>query len=696
MPAPDRQTSCSQPLFGGWHPGVMAALLLLVTLVAYGPALTGDFFLYWDDAKWTRDMEPLAQDVSGLWRIWSELGAVEQYYPLTATSFWMDRRLWGDWTLPYHVENVLLHAASAFLLGLLLRRLRVPGAWLAAFIIALHPVMVESVAWVTERKNVLSLPFFLGALIASAGFASWPERVEKERGRWWRAYLLTAVLFLAAILAKVSAFVFPAVLLLLCWWKKGTLSPRRDVLPMLPFFAVAIALSLVVHHVETKLLGSEGEVFDMSLAQHILVAGRVLCFHAGKLLAPVDVCAMYARWTPDPAVWWQWLFPAGVILAVVAAWGLRHRIGRGPVVALFYFAGSLFPLLGFFEVYGMAFTFVADRWVYLPSLGILVPTAVCLDRLARQVRPMPLRWGLLAAVPALLAGLTWQSAGRFRDERTLWAVTAEQNPACWAAFNNLGNLAAGEGRHEEAAALFRRALEADADNTHALNNLANALLNSGQAGEAVERFRELLERDPKLAVAHHNLGLGLLKLGRPVEAVEAFREALRLQPDLLPAHQQLGDLLLALGRSGEAEAQYLATLEVAPQDANALLTLGNLRIAQGRLREACDFYERALETSPADPVVLNNLAWLLATAEDETLRDGPRAVELAARAIQNAPERMLEYEQTLALAHAASGRFDEAAKIAGEAAAQAAAEGRGDLARILEAQRRQFLERGGR
>src|ERR1035437_5173092 len=200
-------------------------LLVAATLLAYLPALRGQFI--WDDDSWTTKISGLLRDASGLWTMWSTPGALQQYYPLTGTTFWLDYHLWGFWTLPYHVENVLLHACAALLFWRVLLRLQVPGARLAAAIFALHPVLVESAGWITERKNVLSLVLYLGALLAYGRFACFwttdngtASPGTTSSSRHWGAFALALLLFVAADLSKATAFSLPAVLLLVCWWKQ--------------------------------------------------------------------------------------------------------------------------------------------------------------------------------------------------------------------------------------------------------------------------------------------------------------------------------------------------------------------------------------------------------------------------------------------------------------------------------------------
>ena len=313
-------------------------LLLAGTFLVYLPALSGG--LVWDDDTWTTKLHGLLQNTAGLRLIWFEPTALAQYYPLTATTFWLDYQLWKFWTLPYHVENVLLHALAALLFWRLLVRLKLPGAWLAAALFALHPIMVESAAWITERKNVLSLPLYLGALLAyrryaqdeDAGGACRSAEVPRsgtKAGNPARYYGLALVLFLGALLAKTTAFSLPAVILLLGWWQRGRIRWRADVLPTLPFFALALGLCAITAWQEKNHVGAQGANFELTIAQRCLVAGRVFWFYLGKIFWPGNLCFVYPRWEPNSGEWWQWLYPVTALGALLGRFGWRGDASGG-------------------------------------------------------------------------------------------------------------------------------------------------------------------------------------------------------------------------------------------------------------------------------------------------------------------------------------------------------------------------------
>jgi len=633
------QRSLVQPWWSRGCAGVLS--VTAAAFLGYWPCLGGDFI--WDDDAWTTKLAPLFQNVSGLGAIWSWPTPLQQYYPLTATSFWIDYQLWGFWTVPYHVENLLLHLLAAWLFWKLLKRLDVPGAGLAAVILALHPLMVESVAWITERKNVLSLGLFLGALLAYGRFASfwgatpasgvsWFPRGGPcgagERGtgilpvawrRWfrrsgsggadgepaslaggpaaaganprrvsrhWGAWAWALLLFLAAYLAKATTFAFPAVVLLLCWWKRGRLQWRQDVLPTLPFFAASFGLGLMTSWLERNHLGAKGPDWEIPFPEQCVIAGHALWFYAGKLLCPAGHCFIYPRWALEDRSLARWLWPATAVGVLVWLWLLRSRIGRGPLTAALFFAGTLFPLLGFFNGAFMRYSFVSDHWAYLPSLGLIALAASLLARWAERRRLLVC--GLGGATLVAFVALTFQQSAFYSDAETL--------------------------------------------------------------------YRDTLAKNPRADLAHNNLGLVLFQAGQTEEAMSHFQAAVELRPSSAHAHNNLANVLRLTGRMREAAAQY----------------------------------EASLKFEPHNPSTCNNLAMLLATGPDASLRNGGRAVELAQHANQLTGGRNPLVLGTLAAAYAETGRFAEASATARTALGLASRRPNRQLAEALQAQLRRY------
>lgn len=698
-----------------------AAVVFLLAVIVYLPALRGDFI--WDDDDYVTENETL-RDGRGLRRIWFEIGAVPQYYPLVHTTFWLEFQLWGLNPLGYHAVNVALHGLAAVLLGLCLRRLALRGAWLAAAFFAVHPVMVESVAWITERKNVLSAVFYFGAALAYLRWReqseasapalaqsgdSKPQRCKRETDKRTKAvfalfplcsfssvqkfYWLALGLFVCAMLSKTVTCSLPAALLLVAWWQQGRVR-WRDVRPLTPFFAVGIGLGLLTIWIEKHNVGAWGPDWALTFWERVLIAGRALWFYAGKLVWPANLTFIYPRWEVNTAVWWQGLFPAAALAVVVVLWVLRERIGRGPLTAVLFFAGTLFPALGFFNVYPMRFSFVADHFQYHASVGLIALAAEAMHWGAQRLAARHagrFRFNLVVATPvlSLLGALTWHQCGVYRDLETLWRDTLEKNPGCWMAHNNLGHLLATRGDLVEAEEHYRKALGSKPDYEEALNNLGQALFLRGQIEEAIVYFRRTLEREPNHPQALGNLGAALLLQGREEEALRHFEHSLRVNPRSPEVLNNLGAALAARKQFAEALACYAQSLRLRPNQSQAHLNVGVAWRDMGRLEEAIFHLGEAARLDPTLARARSELATTLAAAGrlTEAIEEAREAARLSAgnasalynlgvllsaagqtdeaveqyRAALRANPRYVEVHNNLGAALAALGRLDEAA-----------------------------------
>ena len=562
------------------------AAILLITAVAYLPIFRGGFI--WDDETYVTGNR-LLRSLAGLRAIWLEPGP-PQYYPLTQTTFWLEYHLWGLRPLGYHLANVFLHALNAALVWLVLGRLAVPGAWMAAAVFALHPVHVESVAWVTELKNVQAGVFSLLALLAYLRFALG----RRSAG----LYALAVVAFVLAVLSKTVACTVPAAALVCVWWKRGSLG-RGDVVPLVPFFLVGLAGGLGTAMVEKYRVGAQGADWTLSAADRCVLAGRALWFYAAKLVAPIRLSFFYPRWAIDAGVGWQWLFSLAAVGVVAALWMLRDRIGRGPLAAVLYFAITLAPALGFVDVYLFRYSFVADHFQYLASLGPITLVVALGAAGARKV-PALGRAARLACGGLLLAlgAATWSRAHVFADLETLWRDTVSKNPAAWSAYNNLGTLLLERGRAAEAVPVIERALALRPDVPEIHHTMADAWSRLGRRDEARAEYARALAVAPGYAPAHNALGLLLLDEGKATEAIAEFEQAIRLRPDLPAPFYNLGNALVALDRWGEAEPYYQRALEIAPEFAEAHNNLANLYASRGNVAGAIEHYEQALALKP--------------------------------------------------------------------------------------------------
>jgi len=594
-----------------------ATALLALVIAAYIPAIMGGFV--WDDDDYvTRN--PTLRDSGGLQRIWFDIGAVPQYYPLVHTSFWLEFHLWSLWPLGYHLVNVLLHGCSAILLWRVLLRLGVRGAWLAAAVFALHPVQVESVAWVTERKNVLSGLFYLSALLAYVRFLGLERGgFGPSQGRRW--YWLALVLFLCALLSKTVACSLPAAILLLLWWKRSRLR-LNDVLLLVPFFVLGAALGLTTAWMEQHYVGAQGAEWALSWLDRCLIAGRALWFYVGKLVWPARLAFIYPRWQIDSSLW-QYCYPLAAVALVVCLWVLRRRIGRAPLVAVLYFGGTLGPALGFIDVYPMRFSFVADHFPYMASIGLLTLMVglltTGLDRLARagggrQVRsPAGLgmhvvRLAVPAALLGVLAVLTWRQGGIYKNPETLWRDTIAKNPSAWLAQYNLGVTLDKQGRIAEAISHYRQALEIKPDHAPAHINWGLALSRQGKVEEAIAHYGAAIQIWPHEPSTYNNLGLALAQQGKSRQAIDQYYKALQLNADFYAARYNLAVAFRKTGNIEQAKAHYTEALRIKPDSEHAHNDLGSILARQGRFDEAITHFLEVLRINPNQAQAHNNLA----------------------------------------------------------------------------------------
>lgn len=430
---------------------LIAVLILAAAVISYLPALGAGFI--WDDDSYIEDNSTLTT-LSGLARIWLEPTSIPQYYPLVHTTYWLEYRLWGLSPFGYHLVNLILHLTSCGLLFVLVRRLALPGALLVSGVFALHPVMVESVAWVTERKNVLSMVFYLSSALVYLRWAGLGEGLKNPKPAgikiWWMAFGL----FLCALTSKSVTFSLPFALLLLVYWKRGAVR-LADIKPLVPFMIVGIAYGVFTSHLEHTHVGAHGPEFQASFLDKCLIAGRTPWFYLWKLAWPERLVFIYERWDIDALQFWQWGFPVATLMLVCALVAFRNRIGRGPLVAVLLFGGTLFPALGFITVFPFRYSFVADHFQYHACLSILVAVCVWLTR------AVPSRIGIPAAVVVLglYGGKTWTQASLYEDRETLYNHILQEVPNSWFAHNNLAAIYVVRGEVEKGFASYKTTKE---------------------------------------------------------------------------------------------------------------------------------------------------------------------------------------------------------------------------------------------
>ena len=550
---------------------MQAVIVAAAVLITYIPAVRGGYI--WDDDRYVTKNITLG-DVAGLRRIWFDVGATPQYYPLVFTSFWIERRIWDTHPAGYHLTNVLLHAVNAVLVLVALRRLKIPGAWIAAMVFAVHPVHVESVAWITERKNVLSGTFYLGALLAYLRFSG-IEKPDDHRPNRWRFYLLSLILFTAALLGKTVTCTLPAVIALILWWKRQPFR-WRTLLPLIPMVIIAGPASMLTAALERHQVGAQGPEWGFSILERTLIAGRAVWFYVFSLLAPANLTFIYPRWHIDVSQWWQYLFPVGVIVALALLWVCRTRFGQGPLVACLFFVGTLMPALGFVNVYPMLFSFVADHFQYLASIGLIALMAAAGTRVcARWTRSA--RTLLFATVLVGLMTITWGQESKYKDNESLWNDTIRRNPAAWIAHNNLSEPLLAHHDFVGAAEHALIALRLHPKYASAHNNLGLALAGLGEADKAVKEFRQAIELNPALPQARLNLAEQLINQNDWEGAEREYIQAIKSAPDLADAHYNYAVLLAMRRRPTEAIRECQTACALNPDDPQSQLLLRTLK-----------------------------------------------------------------------------------------------------------------------
>ncbi|MDP3920525.1 MAG: tetratricopeptide repeat protein [Candidatus Omnitrophota bacterium] len=491
-----------------------AAATICLVLLVYWPSLGAGFV--WDDDAHILNNQAVTNP-AGLSQIWTSADAV--YYPLTSTVFWVQYRLWGSTPFPYHLFNILLHLANVFLLWGLLARLKIGVAWLAALLFALHPVHVESVAWITELKNLLC-GFFI--LLSAHAY------LRRDRN----GYIASLLCFTLSLLAKPAAVMFPA-LLLLYEWRKQSPVDQKLFGRIAPFAAVALPAGLWTVWEQVFHSGARGEPWALAFGERIILAGKVIPFYLGKLIWPHPVSFIYDRWEinpADPAAYLGILFTVTLLGAV---WMAFKRGIPAPFWAVVFFIITIFPFLGFMNIYFFRYTFVADHFLYLASIGPLVLLA------SRLAKPKALPYLI---VPVLCL-LTFSGTKRFHNSESLWRSTIASTQRPWLAHNNLGNILTQRLDHAQAARHYMKAIHYKPDFAEAHANLATTLTRAGRFAEAAEQQLTALRFEPDYAEAHNGLGIALSELGKTEEAVYHFREAVRIKPDNPIFRRNLSELV---------------------------------------------------------------------------------------------------------------------------------------------------------
>ncbi len=490
-----------------------ACLLALLTSVGYLPAIHGQWLF---DDQSAISSNPLITQPGHLHEIWFSTKPID-YWPVSYTALWIQWRLWGDATTGYHLVNLALHIGVALLAWAVLLRLSIPGAWTIALLFALHPVNVETAAWIFQQKNTLAAVGFFGSLWM------WLKHDESRQRRWYAGSL---GLFVFSMLAKTSGVALPLMLLCCAWWRRGHVN-RKDLLVNLPFLAVAVVLGLVSIWFQANRAIAETVVREDGLLARLAGAGWALWFYLAKALCPANLLFVYPKWEIEGTSLVAHLPWLGWVGLAAMCWQWRHSWGRAPLLAMAWFSLALAPVLGFVNVGYMRYSLVADHWQYL---AILAPLALVVGGAFHLSQRLPERISqcvpqLAAAAVALCGVLTWRQTHIYRDEVALWTHTLRANPAAWMAHNNLSLAFA---RQDELAAAedgLREALRLKPGEPLIQANLANVLCRRKCFDEAESLVVAALKHRPADATLHITLGVAYAGQFKDQEALASCARA---------------------------------------------------------------------------------------------------------------------------------------------------------------------------
>lgn len=596
------------------------AVLVILALWVFSPALFGGYL--WDDSHYP--LNPVVQrGIDGLSDIWFSPSqpasggskghfTTPQYYPMTYTSYWLLYSEWGNNPMPEHALNLLLHAGSALLLWKILRRLKVPGAWVAAAIFAVHPMQTESVAWVSERKNVLAGVFFFGSMLTYLQFLKIDKEESKPTPEDYQWYGLSLVLFIAGLLSKSIVCSLPVVLAILIWWKRKKLSALNIGL-LVPFLALGLVMASITSWFEVNIVGATGPDWNFTHVDRLLIAGHVIWFYVAKLLFPANLSFIYAKWPLDSA---QWIYVIAAIAVLVALIALVKKTGRGVLAAVLIYLVTLVPAMGFFDLYPMRYSYVADHFQYFSGVALIVLAVALVAHLLRPFGPSRRIAGLIMAIGVIgiLSIASWSRAHIFADPELLWRDVIAKNPTSWLAYENLAGV-----------------LDEQANETLAESDVSEGKqLAVQQANEAIDCCQKALALHKDLPATYEHWGRALLVLNKPADALEKFRKAEELSPSLPNIRNNLAITLTQLHRTTEAEEEYRQALKlVSDSQLRAIMRveLGSLLMNDGTAAARQSLSAKTPADKTADR--RKSLVALVDAAGqfDQATKDNPQLVE---------------------------------------------------------------------
>ena len=670
-----------------WAAFCVCVYLAGITWVVFGQTLR-DQFVNFDDNSYVYENWQVARGLSLQGIRWAFTHPVLYLWtPLVTISHMLDCQLYGLTPAGHHLTNVLLHIATAILLFLVLRQMT--GAlWRGAFVaavFAIHPLRVESVAWVAERKDVLSGVFFMLTLGAYVRYARHPP----SPGR----YLAVMFLFVLGLLVKPMLVTLPCVLLLLDYWPLGRWTTAqgwgnlgrllREKIPLFVISAVWCVVTLRVGRVPDP----APALFPLPLRIGNAAVSSIT--YLEQMFYPAGLAVLYP-FPPDGQPLWKAALAVFLLIAITAAFFLRRAKQPFLLAGWLWYLGMLAPVLGILQ---MGRESHADRYTYLPQIGIYVLITWGVAELSASWRyRRQILGGLAAGVIVALTLCARAQASYWRDSESLWRRMLACTPGDPLVMPHLslGLALLDKGMVDDAIAQFHKALAIETDaypdpnseaDTHI--DLGCALLDKGGTDAAIAEYNKAVAVDPGYAPGHFNLGYALLQKGKVDAAIAEFQRAIQITPDYPNALMDLGGALRAKGELDEAILEYRKALEMRPDYPEGNYDLANALLQKGEVKDAIFHFEKTLKADPLFVPALNNLAWVLASCSDRSLRDGPRAVELAGRANQITGGQQPDILRTLAAAYAEAGQTQSAAEAAREALRLAAVQGNTTLEDVL-------------
>lgn len=511
------------------------SIIIIISIMVYGFFLNNGFI--WDDDLYVYN-NPFVKSMDGLKTIWFSR-ETSQYYPLTYTSFWIEHKFWVLNPFGYHVVNLILHICNSLMIFLILRNLYKRAAFPVALIFAVHPIQVETVAWISERKNLLGFIFFLAALLVYLKF----DGTKKTR-----YYLMAIGFFVCALLSKSVSVCFVCVPILYKWYKDGKVT-WREVKISIPFVIIGLTAAINTIYIEANLAGAKGDAWDLTILEKFVLSGRILLFYIYKLCVPFEFMSFYPRWNVDTSVWWQWTFSIVSLFLLFSLVCYRNKIGRGPATLFIFYIISIFPALGFVNVYPMLFSFVADHFSYFsaPAILLLICATVILvlDKVDKKVPLLwtnivkILKWSVLSIVIIFLCSKSMALNHSYKNLFTFWEEVIRKNPKAWIGHHNLAVLYMNIGELERSESFYEKAIEIRPDYARAYYNLALLYVSSGKQQQAIVSYKKAIEIVPYHVSALNNLGTIYSDMNKYTEAIKFYTKAIEFGPDYLIAHRNL-------------------------------------------------------------------------------------------------------------------------------------------------------------